>query len=157
MDWIWLLLAAHVFAGILFLGNIIVTFVWKLFADRTGDIGLMRFGAKLVIDTDHIFTAPMAGLLVASGLALAHIKGYPLLATPWLLAALILFALSGLVWVIWLVPNQKRQKALLEPAADASAVSLEHRALRQQWNVYGVLSVLFALGAFLMMFLKDVI
>lgn len=155
MDWVWLLLAAHVLAGVLFLGNIIVTFVWKLYADRTANLPLMRFGAKLVIDTDRIFTAPMASLLVASGFALAHIRGYALLDTPWLLAALVLFVLSGLVWVIWLVPNQKRQKTLLEKATDVAAISGEHAVLRRQWNLYGTLSTLFALGAFLMMFIKN--
>lgn len=153
----WLIVYLHALFGALFIGNMLITFVWKRYADRTGDMRLMRFGADLVIRTDWIFTAPMAGLLVASGLGLAHLKGYPLLETHWLLAALAFVGLSGLVWVFKLVPNQRRQKALLERARTIDMVEADYASLRRQWLFWGVLATVFALLAFLMMFAKSAV
>ena len=55
----------HLFGVILFLGNIIVTAVWKVMADRTGDPRIIAYAQRLVTLTDWIFTA--GG--VASGVA----------------------------------------------------------------------------------------
>lgn len=150
----WLIIYVHAIAGILFLGNMIVTFVWKWYADKTGDLRLMKFGADLVIKTDWIFIAPMAGILVGTGLLLAHLRGYPILETHWLLGALVFFSLSGIVWTLKLIPNQRRQQALLASAESAEAVSTEHALLRSDWLRWGILATVFALAALLMMFLK---
>lgn len=156
MSYEWILIYLHAVAGVLFLGNILVTFIWKRYADRTSSLSLRRFGADLVIRTDWIFTVPAAGLLVGSGLLLAHLRGHDILGTAWLLGALVLFGLSGLVWLAFLVPNQKRQKILLSKTDDLAAVEAEHARLRSKWLFWGVVSTIFAFGAFLMMFVKHI-
>ncbi len=66
----WLL--AHVLGVVLFLGNIVVTAVWKLLADRTREPAVVAFAQRLVTFTDVAFTATGAGLIAISGLVLAE-------------------------------------------------------------------------------------
>ena len=46
----------HLFGVILFLGNIIVTALWKSLADRTGDPRIIAYAQRLVTVTDWVFT-----------------------------------------------------------------------------------------------------
>ena len=46
----------HLFGVILFLGNIIVTALWKSLADRTGDLRIIAYAQRLVTVTDWVFT-----------------------------------------------------------------------------------------------------
>ena len=46
----------HIFGIILFLGNIIVTALWKVQADRTRDPRIIAFAQRLVTLTDWVFT-----------------------------------------------------------------------------------------------------
>jgi uncharacterized membrane protein len=47
----------HLAGVVIFLGNIIVTGIWKVMADRTGDPRIIAYAQRLVTITDWIFTA----------------------------------------------------------------------------------------------------
>jgi uncharacterized membrane protein len=55
----------HLFGVILFLGNIVVTGVWKVLADRTGESRVIAYAQRLVTLTDWIFTAGGVALILA--------------------------------------------------------------------------------------------
>ncbi len=48
----------HVSGAVIFIGDIIVTGVWMMLADRNGDPNVMRFSVKSVAVADAIFTGP---------------------------------------------------------------------------------------------------
>lgn len=79
------LLFVHVFAATMFLGNIVVTAVWKLIADRSNNLNILRYAIKLVFLTDYVFTFGGAVLLSATGGYMARSYGMNFLDTPWLL------------------------------------------------------------------------
>jgi uncharacterized membrane protein len=54
----------HLAGVVIFLGNIIVTAMWKVLADRTGDPRIIAYAQRLVTITDWIFTAGGAALIV---------------------------------------------------------------------------------------------
>jgi len=56
MDAYTLLKALHVLGAVLFVGNIIVTAVWKGMADRNGRPEVVGFAQRPVTLTDWIFT-----------------------------------------------------------------------------------------------------
>ena len=56
----------HLFGVILFLGNIIVTGVWKVLADRTGEPRVIAYAQRLVTLTDWIFTAGGVALILSA-------------------------------------------------------------------------------------------
>jgi len=57
----------HVLGVVLFLGNLIVTAVWKVLADRTRQVDVIAYAQRLVAVTDIAFTAPGAILIAVSG------------------------------------------------------------------------------------------
>ena len=46
----------HIFGAVLFLGNIIVTALWKVMADRTRNPAIVAYSQRLVTITDFAFT-----------------------------------------------------------------------------------------------------
>jgi Predicted integral membrane protein (DUF2269) len=63
--------ALHVLGVVIFIGNLVVTAVWKTLADRTRVPHVVAYAQRLVTDTDVAFTATGAALTTISGFALA--------------------------------------------------------------------------------------
>ena len=70
--------AIHVAAAVLFVGNIVVSGVWKLLADRSRDRSVIEFAQRSVILADWVLTGPAAAILLASGLTLVGRTGLDL-------------------------------------------------------------------------------
>lgn len=100
--------ALHVLAAILFAGNVIVTGVWSAIMFRDRARADFRIAARAIVITDWVFTLGGAILLVTSGVLLALGRGYPVWGTPWIRNAVIGLALSTAVWLVVLVPAQRR-------------------------------------------------
>ena len=71
--------ALHVVGVVLFLGNVITGFFWKLHADR-GDLRAREQALDGLIRSDRIFTTPAVLLIIATGVALALLAHIPFLA-----------------------------------------------------------------------------
>ena len=65
----------HLFGVVLFLGNIIVTAVWKVMADHTGDPRIIAYAQRLVTLTDWIFTAGGVVLILVGAYGMAAVAG----------------------------------------------------------------------------------
>ena len=74
----------HLFGVVLFLGNIIVTAVWKVMADQTGDSQIIAYAQRLVTLTDWIFTAGGVVLILVGAYGMAAVAGLDLRGTTWL-------------------------------------------------------------------------
>lgn len=147
--------ALHLLAVVLFVGNITVTAVWKIFADRTRNRVVIEFAQRLVILTDWLFTGPAAALLFVSGWLAASASGMELLEATWLRGGLLLFSASGLVWAAILIPVQARQSRLL---AETREQPLPERyfALARIWRYAGIVATLLPIGALVLMVTKPV-
>lgn len=126
---------AHVFAAVLFLGNVIVTGVWSAILFQRRAVVDFRIAARAIVITDWIFTVGGAALLVSSGLAIAIGRGYPLWATRWIREAIIGLGIATVMWLVLLVPAQ-RAMLRLTPGDDARL-----RRVYRRWNVVGWLAV----------------
>ncbi len=98
----------HVFGAVLFLGNIITAALWKTRADRTGDLATIAFAQRTVATADWMFTLPGVVLILAAGNIMAFMRPWPLRGIPWLEWGQALFFLTALIWLIVLVPTQRR-------------------------------------------------
>jgi uncharacterized membrane protein len=58
-----LLKMLHILGAIIFVGNIMVTALWKAMADLTKEPKVVAFGQRLVTLTDFVFTGIGAGLV----------------------------------------------------------------------------------------------
>jgi len=73
----------HLFGVVIFLGNIIVTALWKVMADRTDNPRIIAYAQRLVTLTDWIFTAGGVAFLVVGAYGMALVAGLDLRGTTW--------------------------------------------------------------------------
>jgi len=137
----------HVVGSMLFVGNLLVTFVWKLMADRTRNPRVIKFAQRLVTLTDSIFTGSGALLLLFSGLMMVGPYGIEFWNVPWLMWGLTLFAVSGLIWLLILVPIQIKQARMARGFAgeDEGQIPDSYWLLSRLWMGFGGLATLLPL------------
>lgn len=130
----------HYTGVILLVGNITVTAVWKVFANRSQDPVIIAFGQRLVTGTDFGLTIPGIVLTMVGGYGAVWLLGYSLAEPAWLLWSQVLFVLAGLIWLCILVPIQVRQARLARAFAGGGTVSEEYRRLSRRWIGWGLVS-----------------
>jgi uncharacterized membrane protein len=145
----------HVFAAIVFLGNITTGIFWKKRADRTRDVHLIRSALEGIIAADRLFTIPgVLGLLVF-GFGAAGIGGLPMLRTGWILWSIVLFTLSGVAFMAALVPIQRRMAALAAQGERSGSLDWNaYERLSRSWDLWGLIALLAPAAAAALMILK---
>lgn len=130
------------FAGIaIFLGNVIVTAVWKTLADRTGDPRTVAFAQRLVTLTDWVFTAGGVALILASGYAMAVLTGRGDFAPTWLRWGLGLFIASGVLWGAILIPIQIVQARMARRFEQTGRIPAIYGTLSRIWLWVGIVAI----------------
>ena len=147
----WLLV--HVVGVVLFVGNIVVTAVWKALADRTREPPVVAFAQRLVTVTDLVFTAAGAALIAISGPILADDLG-GVGGPGWLTAGFALFLASGAIWVLVLIPIQIAQARMARSFRDAPSVPDRYWRLARLWAVFGTVATLLPLANLYLMVVK---
>jgi uncharacterized membrane protein len=143
----------HMAGIVLFLGNIIVTGVWKAMADRTGNPAVIGFAQRLVTLTDWVFTFGGAMLVLAGGLGMAGAAGYDL-QSGWLFLGLSLFTASGVIWAVILIPVQIRQARLAHAFESGGEVPAVYWRLNRHWYIWGILATVIPLANLYVMVAK---
>jgi uncharacterized membrane protein len=145
----------HVIAVLMFLGNIVTGVFWHKHALRTRDPRLIAHTMDGVIRSDRLFTMPGVILIIASGVGAAVLGGYPLLRTGWILWSLVLFGISGAVFMARLAPLQRRMRDFAQAGAAGGNFDLAaYERLSKQWDFWGAVATLAPLGALALMVLK---
>lgn len=134
-----MLLFIHVLGAVIFLGNLIVTFFWKLMANRSEDPAILAFSQRMVTKTDRLFTALGATLLAVSGYLYA-VKFNLSVTESWLLWAQVAFYASAVLWVLILLPIQHQQSKLALEFADGSEIPERYWQLSRYWNLVGTVA-----------------
>lgn len=140
MGWLYTFKLLHYLGFILLVGNITVTAVWKVFADRNGDWRIVQFGQNLVTGTDFGLTIPGIILTMIGGYGTLWIQGYSLFDPGWLLWSQIMFATAGVIWLFILVPIQIRQARIANTWTNQNDVTDEYRDLSRRWITWGLIS-----------------
>ncbi|MCA0325595.1 MAG: DUF2269 domain-containing protein [Proteobacteria bacterium] len=111
-----LLKFVHIISSVLLVGTGLGTAFYMFFANRSGDVRAQAVVARLVVRADWWFTTPAVVVQPLTGIAMAHLAGWPL-STPWIAWSLLLYVLTGALWlpVVWL---QWRMARLAQAAAD---------------------------------------
>jgi uncharacterized membrane protein len=130
----------HVLGAIILVGNVTVTAVWKVFADRTHDARVVAFGQRLVTITDWSLTTAGIVLIIVGGYGAALTAGMDLFGARWLVWGQILFAVSGTIWAAILIPAQVRQARAARVFATGGEISEGYRRDSRRWLVWGVLA-----------------
>jgi len=145
----------HIVAVIAFVGNITTGIFWHTHAARTRDPKLLTYTMGGIIRSDRLFTIPGVIGIIATGIAAAIYGNFPILRTGWILWTLILFIVSGLIFMIRVAPLQRQLHALAEAAAQSGTFDYAHyRALAVRWEVWGSAALLTPLAGLALMVLK---
>jgi uncharacterized membrane protein len=102
----------HIAAAVLMLGNVTVTGVWATFYFRWRKDADFRLAARAILWTDLIFTFLGGAALTITGILMARQAGMPILETPWIRRSALLLAISTLLWLTILLPDQWRMERL---------------------------------------------
>ncbi|MCC9625795.1 DUF2269 domain-containing protein [Thalassospira sp. MA62] len=146
----------HVLGVILFLGNIMVSALWKTQADKTGNPGVIAFACRMVNLTDLCFTGLGAVLIIMGGIGLFHATGIAISDAPHLTAGISLFAMAAMLWVTALVPLQIYMSKLAATTVQAGETTMPaaYEKCRKLWNIVGIIAVLMPLGALYFMIMR---
>ena len=147
-------LALHVLGVVLFVGNILVTAVWKALADRTRNPGVVAYAQRLVTITDVAFTSTGVVLIVVSGHVLAGDYGGVFSGPTWLQVGWSLFIASGVIWISALIPIQVMQARLARGFRDAPAIPDRYWRLSTLWMIFGAIATVLPLANLYFMVFK---
>ena len=149
-----LLKLIHVFAVIIFLGNIITGLFWMRIADKTNNLSIISFTIKGIITSDKLFTIPGVIIITIGGLSAAIHGGIPLLKTGWIFWSLVLFSFSGLIFSWKLAPLQNKIYQLIKNTNADNFNKVLYNSYLKQWEKWGLFALLTPLCALVMMVLK---
>jgi uncharacterized membrane protein len=143
----------RLFGVVLFLGNIIVTALWKMLADCSREPTVIAFAQRLVTLTDWIFTAGGAALIVIGAYGMVAVGGLDLRQT-WLIWGQSLFVVSGLIWVAVLIPTQIAQARQARAFAAGGPIPESYWRLGRRWAIWGAIATIIPLANLYFMVFK---
>jgi uncharacterized membrane protein len=121
----------HIAAAVLMVGNVTVTGVWATFYFRWRKDADFRLAARAILWTDLVFTFLGGAALTITGILMARQAGMPILETPWIRRSALLLAVSTLLWLTILLPDQWRMERL-DPSRDEFL-----KVVFTRWSVVG--------------------
>lgn len=131
----------HIVGGIILLGNIIVTAVWKTLADVTKEPKIVAYAQRLVTITDFAFTLVGVFLVLVTGYILAENFG-GVSGQSWLIKALSLFSASAVIWIVILIPVQVMQSRMASAFQNGGTIPQRYWVLSRIWAIVGSIAVI---------------
>ncbi|WP_343032858.1 DUF2269 family protein [Cytobacillus depressus] len=142
MNYLNFLLFLHLLGSIIFLGNIITAAYWKIRADIKGDPTPIHNTVKNVMLADFIFTLPGLILIIITGSLMAAQAGYSMSGFNWLTLSMILFSLSGILWLMVLLPVQRSMIRHSAESIESGIISKAYRKASLYWAIFGITTTL---------------
>ena len=128
--------ALHVTSAVLIVGNVTVTGFWAWFLYRQRQVVGFRAIARGIMLTDIIFTLVGGAGLTITGILMVRSQPVSIMGTPWLRRGVLMLAISTVVWLVSLLPDQLRMERLDQ--SDDRAM----RRLFTRWSILGWASTL---------------
>jgi uncharacterized membrane protein len=126
----------HVVGATLLFGTGLGTAFHFWMAHRTGDARTIAAAARVTVIADYAFTLPAVVLQPLTGMALAHMAGYPL-GSPWIVASVLLYLLAGACWVPVVFIQRRLRDIAGRCAAAGKAPDAEYARLARWWFALG--------------------
>lgn len=132
----------HVAGVILLVGNVTVSAVWKVFANRSGNPDVIAYAQRLITITDWSLTLLGIILIIVGGYGASLSIGQHPFGTNWLVTGQVLFAISGAIWVGVLIPLQVRQARYARGFAAAGRIPEQYWRDSRRWLFWGIVATL---------------
>jgi uncharacterized membrane protein len=151
---LWLTL--HLIGVILFVGNIITAAFWKVRADLLKNPAIIYSTVKNVMLADYVFTIPGLVLIIVSGIVMAVQAEMDLSGLNWLTLSLILFAITGVIWLAILIPLQRGMIRHIAQCTESGNISKEYRQASRNWAIFGIAATLLPIVILYLMITKSI-
>lgn len=135
-------LTLHLIGVVIFVGNIITAAFWKVRSDLTRNPAIVHNTAKNVMLADYVFTIPGLVLISVSGIVMAIRAGMPMSGLNWLTLSLILFAVTGVIWIAFLIPLQRQMIQSSAHSVARGSLSTAYHAASRRWAIFGIAATL---------------
>jgi uncharacterized membrane protein len=136
------LLLLHLIGVVLFVGNIITAAFWKVRADLQKDPVIINSTVKNVMLADYVFTLPGLLLIIISGSLMAAHAHIPMHGMNWLGLSLLLFAITGVVWLALLIPLQRAMIRHSAASIQNGTITMEYSRASRLWAFFGIIATL---------------
>lgn len=137
---LWLTL--HLIGVVLFIGNIITAAFWKVRADSLKNPILIHNTVKNIMLADYFFTIPGIIFIIISGIVMAEQAAMPMSGLNWLTLSLILFAVTGIIWLTILIPLQRKMILYSSQCIECGSITKAYEHTSRYWNIFGTASTL---------------
>lgn len=144
----------HIASVVIFLGNITTGLFWAAHANQSGQFTHIASTFQGIIKSDRWLTIPAVFGILISGFAMAVNGRIPILGTGWVFWSLSLFAISGLVFSIWIAPLQSKIHEFVQQSEKTNSTWTEYRKLYLKWEIWGLLALITPIAALIIMILK---
>jgi len=131
---------AHLIGMVMFMGNLMISSVWKLSAERSKHPTLICFALRQVAMTDLVFGAAGISLMFFSGIVIASMQGLSW-SSSWLMGSSGLFALACGLWLGVMVPVHARQKMMSIDIAAGRPIASRYWQLSWIWFIAAAASL----------------
>lgn len=134
-----LLKTLHILGVIIFIGNILVTAFWKIFADISQNWQIIAFSQRLVTYTDICFTFVGVVLIATTGVFLANNYG-AYWHVHWIFWGLTLFIASGVIWIGLLIPLQIKLHRIANTFSKSEVIPKQYWIYESAWATFGTIA-----------------
>lgn len=118
---------------------------WKVNADLTRDPKIIAFAQHQVTLTDFIFTTVGVILILITGIFNANLMQMDYWHVRWLTWGMGLFIVSGVIWVIVLIPIQFKQAYLAKNFVEGKSIPADYWRLSKLWMIFGTVATILPL------------
>ncbi len=148
----------HMVGIIMFMGNIIITGWWKTMADKTRDPQIIAFAQHQVTVTDWLFTFGGVLLVLTGGFGMVFAMNTDIMGeihdTRWLWWGYHLFLISGVIWVVVLIPLQIVLARMARKFAVTGDIPVLYWTYSRAWLWFGILATVIPLANVYWMVMK---
>lgn len=144
----------HIVGVVAFLGNITTGLFWAGLAHRRKDFGTIASTFDGIIQSDRWFTIPGVFAVLIGGFGTAINGGIPILRTGWILWPALLFAVSGILFSIWVGPLQKKIQQYVASTPQTDESWQHYHGLYKKWERWGLAAWIAPVAAMVVMVLK---
>ena len=145
----------HVFAVVIFVGNLITGIFWKLYADQTRNPVIIRHTVDGLLRADRWFTIPSVLLILIGGFGAGVVGGLPFVRTRWILYGIVLFSISGIAYMARVLPLQRQMLGVVGTGVETGSLDWDkYCALSRSWNVWGTVALVAPILALMAMIAK---
>ncbi len=146
----------HILSSVLLVGTGFGSAFYMFFVNRSKNLEAQVVVARLVVLADWIFTTPAVIVQPISGIAMAHMAGWPL-TSGWLGWSIVLYVVAGICWlpVVWL---QIRMRKMAELAyANGGQLPAIYWTYAKYWERLGYPAFIAMLGVYFLMVNKPLL